>query len=137
MGGLADPSEIKGHRRTYVASRAGKFLHALRVTGVSNPVILIDEVDKIERDPAAALLEALDPEQNRNFLDHYLDLPYDLSQCLFIATANEPHRIMPALLDRMEQIEIGGYVAAEKMAIARRCLIPEEVKRIGLEPVRF
>jgi len=132
VGGMTDPAEIKGHRRTYVASKAGKFLYGLKLAQSSNPVFLIDEIDKIERDPASALLEALDPEQNKNFLDHYIDIPYDLSQVLFICTSNDHHRISPPLLDRMEVIEIAGYVGQEKFEIARRCLIREELKRVGV-----
>lgn len=134
VGGMSDPSEIKGHRRTYVASKAGKLIYGLKMAQSSNPVFLIDEIDKIERDPSSALLEALDPEQNKNFLDHYIDVPYDLSQVLFICTSNDHHRISPPLLDRMEVIEISGYVGEEKLEISKRCLIPDEQKRIGLEP---
>jgi len=137
VGGMSDPSEIKGHRRTYVASKPGKLIYGLKMAQSSNPVFLIDEIDKIERDPSSALLEALDPEQNKNFLDHYIDIPYDLSQVLFICTSNDHHRISPPLLDRMEVIEISGYVGQEKIEIAKSCLIPEESKRIGVPEGRI
>lgn len=128
VGGLSDVAEIKGHRRTYVGAMPGKLVQCLKATGVSNPLVLIDEIDKLGRgvhgDPASALLELLDPEQNGSFVDHYLDTPVDLSKVLFVCTANVLDTIPGPLLDRMEIIRLSGYVAAEKVAIARRYLEP-------------
>lgn len=137
VGGLADVAEIKGHRRTYVGAMPGKLVQALKSTGASNPLILIDEVDKIGRsghngDPSSALLELLDPEQNNSFMDHYLDVPLDLSQVLFVCTANVTDTIPAPLLDRMEVIQLSGYIAQEKMEIARQYLIPTARKDCGL-----
>jgi ATP-dependent Lon protease len=130
VGGMRDEAEIKGHRRTYIGALPGKLIDSLRRTGASNPVIMLDELDKMgtsyQGDPAAALLEVLDPEQNRNFLDNYLDVRYDLSNVLFIATANQLDTIPEPLLDRMEIIRLSGYVLEEKMAIARNYLIPRQ-----------
>lgn len=136
MGGLVDVAEIKGHRRTYVSSLPGRIIQCLKKTKTENPLILIDEVDKMGRgwqgDPTAALLEVLDPEQNFAFLDHYLDIPVDLSKVLFICTANVLETIPEPLRDRMELIEVPGYVAEEKVAIAERYLIPDAIRNAGL-----
>ena len=136
VGGLADVAEVKGHRRTYVGAMPGKAVQCLKATGVSNPLVLIDEVDKLGRgyqgDPASALLELLDPEQNGAFMDHYLDVPLDLSRVLFVCTANDVAAIPPALRDRMEAIHIAGYTSAEKVAIARRYLEPGAAADAGV-----
>ncbi|WP_022668061.1 endopeptidase La [Desulfospira joergensenii] len=133
LGGMRDEAEIKGHRRTYVGALPGKMVQALKDTGVANPVIMLDEVDKIgasyQGDPASALLEVLDPEQNSEFLDHYLDLRIDLSKVLFICTANQLDTIPGPLLDRMDRINLSGYITSEKMEIARKHLWPKLLKR--------
>jgi len=133
LGGMRDEAEIKGHRRTYVGALPGKMVQALKDTRVANPVIMLDEVDKIgasyHGDPASALLEVLDPEQNNEFLDHYLDLRIDLSKVLFICTANTLDTIPSPLLDRMDRINLSGYITAEKMEIARKHLWPKLLKR--------
>ncbi|KAM9687558.1 lon protease homolog, mitochondrial [Trichechus inunguis] len=137
VGGMTDVAEIKGHRRTYVGAMPGKIIQCLKKTKAENPLILIDEVDKIGRgyqgDPASALLELLDPEQNANFLDHYLDVPVDLSKVLFICTANITETIPEPLRDRMEMINVSGYVAQEKLAIAERYLVPQARALCGLD----
>ncbi|KAF1998725.1 ATP-dependent protease La [Amniculicola lignicola CBS 123094] len=139
VGGLSDVAEIKGHRRTYVGALPGRIIQALKKCQTENPLILIDEVDKIGRghngDPASALLELLDPEQNNSFLDHYLDVPVDLSKVLFVCTANMTDTIPRPLLDRMEMIQLSGYVADEKMAIAERYLAPAAKEISGLKDV--
>ncbi|MDA1073329.1 MAG: endopeptidase La, partial [Proteobacteria bacterium] len=136
LGGMRDEAEIKGHRRTYIGAMPGKLIQALKDTGVQNPVIMLDEVDKIgasyQGDPASALLEVLDPEQNSSFHDHYLDVDFDLSKILFIATANTLDTIPAPLLDRMEIIHLSGYLDVEKLAIARKHLLPPQLKRAGL-----
>jgi Lon-like ATP-dependent protease len=136
VGGLSDVAEIKGHRRTYVGAMPGKAIQALKKVQAENPLILIDEIDKLGRghqgDPASALLELLDPEQNSSFLDHYMDVPVDLSKVLFVCTANTLDTIPGPLLDRMEVIALSGYVAQEKMAIAKQYLIPAAREAAGV-----
>ena len=136
VGGMTDVAEIKGHRRTYIGAMPGKVIQCLKKVQTENPLILIDEVDKIGHgvlgDPSSALLEMLDPEQNANFLDHYLDVPFDLSKVLFICTANVVDTIPGPLQDRMEIIQVSGYVAEEKLAIAERYLIPQAREGAGI-----
>jgi ATP-dependent Lon protease len=136
VGGLSDVSEIKGHRRTYIGAMPGKLIQCLKTTGTCNPVVLIDEIDKLgtgfRGDPASALLEVLDPSQNSTFRDHFLDVPVDISKVLFICTANDLDRIPGPLLDRMEVIRLSGYDFPEKVVIAEQYLIPKSLKDSGL-----
>ena len=136
VGGMRDESEIKGHRRTYVGAMPGRLLHAMKQVGVANPVIMLDEIDKMgsdwRGDPSSAMLEVLDPAQNSGFLDHYLDLPFDLSRVMFIATANVKSNIPGPLLDRLEVIDLPGYIPDEKVEIGVRHLLPRQRQRHGL-----
>ena len=136
LGGVDDVSEIRGHRRTYIGALPGRIIDALKKTGSNSPLILLDEIDKVGRshkgDLGAALLEVLDPEQNKTFVDHYISLPFDLSKVVFIATANSLDGISAPLLDRMEILSVSGYDEEEKVAISKKYLIPSLIKQFDL-----
>jgi ATP-dependent Lon protease len=141
LGGLHDEAEIRGHRKTYIGAMPGRVIQNVKKIKSSNPVFILDEIDKVGNDahgdPASALLEVLDPEQNNSFHDNYLDLEYDLSNIMFIATANTIGSINPALRDRMEMIDISGYIVEEKIEIAKRHLVSKQLKAHGLKKTQL